>query len=888
MMYRTTSVAALAMAAGLCLSPSALAQSGQQDREDERSRQQQRAHQQQQERQRQQQQYERQRQQELSQRQPSRDRFGQQQAWTQDRWPGRYDEFPGRGNAYGARDRFDQGFDDPWQDRRQRPTAERDDYQWDSRDRLEQNRQWSQQNRFGQSPQEPRWSQQRDPYNRGTTSPTQWDDQRTNDDWRWQQQQQQQRQSPQWRQQGQSGERQWEFDRSQHDWQDRRTLEQRERTRQNMGWTQQQQQQQQDHWSQQRQSGQQSMQSSTRVTGTVQNTQVTTVRGEQHMIVSLETEEGVRRVDLGPVSELRQYRSTLVEGSPLVVSVSGGDGGTLAANTIEIDGREIPVAVETRTTRTYTSGAGPTAGMLDGTIQQVLVRTIEGDRHLVILLDSDQGPSWVDLGPLDAVQHLRDTLMQGVTLMVDAQPAPGGDDYLVARTINLRGQQIPLGTSTYQSTTRTYYGTSEPDPMGSTLSGTVQTIQVRSLDGDRHIVVLLDADRGPTWVDLGPLDAAREFEQFLEEGATLRLTAAPAPSGERYFVARQLNVSGRTIPIQTSTTYESRTYEQFSSGSSGGSVQAQSGTSLDGTVRTIQVRNIEGDRHIVVLLDGDAGPRWVDLGLADDAEEFRHILREGATLRVSASPAPGGKQYFVARQLNVEGQTIPIRSSTTYESRSTYYGTTEQGDLQQQSMQRQQEWQQQQQQQNWYEREQQQDRQQSRNQQGSQQDWQQQNWYEQNQQRRQQQPDWQQQRWNNQGAQQRPQQSPWGTQGDYESDRSTGRQYQPYYGEQEDTEYGRQNPAYRQRQNRAFDPLEDDQYFNEQARRQQRLMQDPPYGRAEGYRDNRGMDPLTGDPGRRMGQQSRQQQEYQRQLQQQREDERRAEQQRRNRERDDR
>jgi hypothetical protein len=495
-------------------------------------------------------------------------------------------------------------------------------------------------------------------------------------------------------------------------------------------------------------------------------------------------------------------------------------------------------------------------GMLDGRIQQVAFRNLQGSEHLTVLLDSDRGPNWVDLGPVASQQQLLSALLRGDNLQIDATPAQAGQ-YFVARTINVEGRTIPVPstTSMYQSTTAQNYGTSEPtysssttQVLGNTLNGTVRTVEVRNLDGDEHVVVLLNSDRGPNWVDLGPVSVMREHRNLIREGETITVSAAPAPGGEQYFVARNLTVRGREIPIQTTSTFESRTIESASSFDH--QAQMRSSSSLSGSVQDVQVRTIDGERHIVALVNTDRGANWIDLGSEESAQQFRNQIREGTTITVQASPASGG-EYFVASNLNLSGRSFPIQtSSTTMRSSQQTFGTTDQAF---DSQQRQQDW---------------------RTQQGQnqQQDW-----------RQQQNQNWQQQNWYQNQSGQSGQQSP-----------SSGSQTRNYYQNQNDQyqrdQQWRQNDYYNQQrsqpqQNRDFYQNQNDQYQRDQQFRQNdpyyQQQQQPPYGRAQGYRENRGMDPLYGEPGRRTGQQTGASDTTRRDQQQRMEEQRRLEEQRR-------
>jgi hypothetical protein len=566
--------------------------------------------------------------------------------------------------------------------------------------------------------------------------------------------------------------------------------------------------------------------------GSIQTVQTTTIQGEQHLVVSLQTDQGVKQIDIGPANEVQHLRTRLVEGERLIVTARPGSGQTLVAQTLDLNGETIPLggrSFEQRSytetyatnetpqrqqvqTQTYSQSSGPM--QIDGTIDTVLVRNLQGDRHLLTLIDGDSGFHWVDFGMLDDLQQFRDVIEQGQRVQLTAIPSQSaGQTLLVAQDVQIEGRRLPLVTTyreeRFSSTSmpqqqqqQSWQTYSQSSSGGNQITGTVEQIDVRNLEGERHLVTLIQGDRGYQWIDLGPWEQVQHVRSMLQEGAQVQLQASPSQSsGQTIYVAQTVSVNGQSIPLSGGSGQNFATNEQswqqqsWSQQQSRQSQSQQGGQQMQGTIQSLTTTTIQGERYLVARVNTDQGVQQISLGPVSQASQLRSQLQEGQQISFSGRPQ------------QIEGQTIYITQNVKVDGRTIQTGGVQGG---QQSWDNQQNW----------DRNRDMDR-----------DWDRNRNLGQNQDR-----DWDRNTMNQDRSWERNP-SPGG-------DRNWDRDFDR--GSNQSLDYNRDMDRPR--------PSDDDSVYSPSQR-----DQSPPYGRAHGYRANRGMEQQTGAPGRRMGQQNREQ-----------------------------
>jgi hypothetical protein len=745
----------------------------------------------------------------------------------QDRWPGAQDRFPGQGNAYGVRPEGQ----DQW-------SGEHDRYM---------QRQYPDQYQDQQS-----WQREQDAQMR----PRSQGQQDSRSDQSWQNQNQQNRQSQQSWQTQQRSQSDWRNG-QQPSWQGQQNRQQTQTwdTLRNREMDRSRDMSQQQTWQSRQSTTQQMQATATQLSGSVDRVTVRTIQGQDHLLALVTTDNGYQWVDLGDAESAQSFRQHISRGGQLTFSGSATDMGgqqVYVARSISVNGQTIPIsgtsAVTTREfygttqpqqeswrqTRTVESGS-----QLQGTVQTITTTTIQGEPQMVVVLDTDRGPQRIALGPVNEVRQYVEQIQEGRPLSLTI--VKGDDDTVFARSLVIDGRTVTLPAVQQQTfTTREF---SQPQSWRSSagrVEGVIHSVTTTTIQNEPHLVVWLDTERGFQQVDLGPASEVEHLRAQFQEGQTLLVTARPGPEQD-VLIAQTVMLDGRTIPLG-GRSFEERTFEQRSFTSTPEpqvqtwQTQTHQNTSpmtIAGTVDTMLVRNLNGERHLLTLIDGEGGFHWVDLGPLESVRHLRGQINEGQRIELTASPSEiSGQSVYVAETVSVNGQMIPLTTTMTQTRR---FSTNEPAQRFQSREQR-----------NWT-------NQRSttfaplsgtvqtvttttiqgepflvakvRTDQGL--------------------------RQVNLGpaAQARSFQSliREGQQITFQGSPQTLNN-QTYYTAQSFTVDGRTIRTGNQPDDGAQDDTQDQNMSGDQ--------QNPPYGRARGYRDNRGMDPLTGQPGRRRGQQN--------------------------------
>jgi hypothetical protein len=203
--------------------------------------------------------------------------------------------------------------------------------------------------------------------------------------------------------------------------------------------------------------------------GTVQSVQVTNIANEQHLVISLHTDEGVKQINLGPANQVQHLRTSLREGQELSISGSQKqmDGKPMiVAQTLELDGQRLQVNQQfvqqhQQTTQQWTQQEqqwnqqqqrilgtvedDQDTTSLSGTVQSVTTTRIDDKDMLVVSLNTPQGAQRIILGESDKVAHIRNQLREGSQVSLKAkQTQKQGQTFFKAKSVTVNGQTIEV------------------------------------------------------------------------------------------------------------------------------------------------------------------------------------------------------------------------------------------------------------------------------------------------------------------------------------------------------------------------------------------------------------------------------------------------------------
>ncbi|MGE3180246.1 MAG: hypothetical protein AB7N71_01340 [Phycisphaerae bacterium] len=258
--------------------------------------------------------------------------------------------------------------------------------------------------------------------------------------------------------------------------------------------------------------------------------------------------------------------------------------------------------------------------VFDKTHQLAEIRTFSGNQMLV------------DLGPKNELSKLSLREGQDVTIQ-------GRREMISAASIEANDRTVNIDRNWNQRQTRMQM-----------ISGTVDTLRTRKIDGDAKLVATIEKPNGSLQkVCLGEKEELRALN--IEEGDKIQLRGHPARmDGKRYFVAKKVRVNPDSTERDEAEWRSTRVGNEKDRQNE--EAQRRPGTTIYvGTVDNLRTRDINNRNRIVATVETTAGElQKVCLGTKGELNDME--LEEGDQIEVhGAFQRIDGKRYFVASKV---------------------------------------------------------------------------------------------------------------------------------------------------------------------------------------------------------------------------------------------